>query len=156
MSQRHRPAVWFGRAVLLLATLLFTMIALRNLIHPVAAAAAQQITLGSAAGITVARVGFGAFPLAFALMLLACLVAERRVLSGLTLLLTMAVVVTAARLLGLVLDGPADFTLRVLKPEIALIALSALALFFERRRRLASAALEHGVTSPPHALSFKR
>jgi hypothetical protein len=40
----------------------------------------------------------------------------------------------AARLLGLVLDGAAPFTLRVLKPELALIALSTTALLLERRR----------------------
>jgi hypothetical protein len=35
---------------------------------------------------------------------------------------------------GLAVDGPAPFTLQVLKPEIALVVLSALGLFLEMRR----------------------
>ena len=156
MNSWIRHTVWFGRAVLLIATLLFTMIALRNLLDPAAALAVHQITLGSAAGITVARVGFGGFPLSFALILLACLVAERRLLMGLALLATIAVVVTAARVLGLVLDGPAAFTLHVLKPEIGLILLSTLGLFFERRRTEGStSAPQPRVTAQPHAPSFE-
>jgi hypothetical protein len=66
----------------------------------------HEITLGSAAGVTVARVG--------------------------------SFVVTAARVLGLVLDGPAPFTLHVLKPEVALIIVSTTAFVLERRRRRVS------------------
>jgi hypothetical protein len=111
------------------------MIALRGLFNPVGSSAVHEITLGSAAGITVARVGFGGFPLAFAIMLLVCLVAERRLLTGLALLIVVAVVLTGARLLGLVLDGPAPFTMRVLKPEFVLVLASTAAFFLERRRR---------------------
>jgi hypothetical protein len=50
-------------------------------------------------------------------------------------LAVLAVVVTAARVLGLVLDGPAPFTLHVLKPEVALFVASTAAFFLERRRR---------------------
>jgi hypothetical protein len=116
------------------------MIALRGLVDPVGSSAVHAITLGSAAGVTVARVGFGGFPLAFAVILLGCLVAERRLLTGLASLLVVATVITAARLLGLALDGPAPFTLRVLKPELALIVASAFALGFERRRRQVASA----------------
>jgi hypothetical protein len=66
---------------------------------------------------------------------LACLAAERRLLAGLGFLAVLAFVVTAARVLGLVLDGPAPFTLHVLKPEVALIILSTTAFVLERRRR---------------------
>ena len=135
MSRWLRHTIWFSRIVLLAATLLFTMIALRGLFDPVGSSAAHAITLGSAAGVTVARVGFGGFPLAFGIILLACLVAERRLLIGLALLIVVAVVLTAARLLGLVLDGAAPFTVHVLKPEIALIVASTAAFIFERRRR---------------------
>jgi hypothetical protein len=70
--------------------------------------------------------------------LLGCLLAERRVLTGLAVLAVVAVVITLARLLGLVLDGAAPFTLFVLRPELALIVASATALTLERRRRNAS------------------
>src|SRR5258708_16456359 len=127
--------IWFSRIVLLAATLLFAMIAFRNLFDPVRAAAPHEITLGTAAGVTVARVGFGGFPLGFAIILLVCLAAERRLLAGLGFLAVVAIVVTAARVLGLVLDGPAPFTLHVLKPEVALIIVSTTAFVLERRRR---------------------
>jgi hypothetical protein len=130
-----RHSIWFSRLVLVVAALLFSMIALRSLVDPIAAAAEREITLGSAAGITVARVGFGGFPLAFAIILLFCLLTERRLAAGLGMLAVIAIVVTAARVLGLVLDGPAAFTLKVLRPEVALIIASTTAYFLERRRR---------------------
>jgi hypothetical protein len=138
MTSTLRHTVWFSRIVLLAATLLFSMIAFRNLFDPVGAMAPHEITLGSAAGVTVARVGFGGFPLAFAIILLACLAAERRLLAGLGFLAVLALVVTAARVIGLVLDGPAPFTLHVLKPEVALIIVSTTAFVLERRRRRVS------------------
>lgn len=134
MSQWPRYSIWFSRIVLLAATLLFSMIALRSLLDPIGAAAPHAITLGSAAGITVARVGFGGFPLGFAVILAVCLTSNRRLLAGLGSLAIIATVVTAARVLGLVLDGPAAFTLQVLKPEVALIVASTGAFFLERRR----------------------
>jgi hypothetical protein len=135
MSTWLKHSIWFGRTVLVAATFLFTMIALRGLFDPVGSSAEHEITLASAAGITVARVGFGGFPLAFAVILLACLTSERRLLTGLGVLAVVAVIATAARLLGLALDGPAPFTLHVLKPEVALIVASTAALLIERRRR---------------------
>jgi hypothetical protein len=42
--------------------------------------------------------------------------------------------ITGVRLLGLAVDGPAPFTLVVLRPEIALVACSSIALVLERRR----------------------
>ena len=135
MSTWLRHTIWFNRAVLGLATLLFTSIAVRGLTDPVGSSAAHGITFGSAAGITVARVGFGGFPLSFALVFLACLLSERRLLTGLAALSVTAVVVTSARLLGLAIDGPAEFTLRVLKPEVVLVVASTAAVFLERRRR---------------------
>jgi hypothetical protein len=38
------------------------------------------------------------------------------------------------RFLGLAIDGPAPFTLFVLKPEVALVICSTIALVLERRR----------------------
>jgi hypothetical protein len=128
-------AIWFNRVVLAAATLLFSTIAWRGLFDPVGASAVHEIALGSTAGVTVARVAFGGFPLAFAVIFLACLVSDRLLLVGLSVLAVVSVVVTAARVLGIVLDGPAPFSMHVLKPEVGLIALSITALLLERRRR---------------------
>jgi hypothetical protein len=135
MSGWLRHSIWFGRFVLGAATLLFGAIALRGLFDPVGSSAVHEITLGAPAGVTVARVGFGGFPLAFAIILLGCVVAERRLLTGLGALVIVAIVLTAVRLFGLVRDGAAPFTVHVLKPEIALVVASAVAFVLERRRR---------------------
>lgn len=134
MDRLLRHTVWFSRLVLAAATFLFAMIAVRGVIDPVGSSAVHQITFGSSEGVTVARVGFGGFPLTFAFMLFFCLLSSRRLLAGLWTLLLVAVVVTVVRVLGIVLDGPAPFTMHVLKPEIGLVILSATALLFERRR----------------------
>jgi hypothetical protein len=140
MSGWLRHSIWFSRFVLGVATLLFASIALRGLFDPVGSSAAHGITLDSPAGVTAARVGFGGFPLAFAIIVLGCVIAERRLLTGLGVLVVVAVVLTAVRLFGLVLDGAAPFTVRVLKPEIALVLASAVAFVLERRRRLTAEA----------------
>lgn len=139
MDSWMRRTPWFARAVLAGATLLITSIGVRGLFDPVGSSAQHDITLGSPVAVTVARVAFGGFPLAVAIVLLGCVVADRRLLTGLAVLAVVAIVITAARLLGLVLDGAAPFTVRVLKPEFALIVASTTALTFERRRRLREA-----------------
>lgn len=125
--------VWFGRLVLGGAALLLGTIALRDIADPVGAAAPHGIALGSAEAVTIMRVTGGVF-LGVALVLVGCALAERRVLAGLGVLVTVAATITAVRLLGLGLDGPAPFTLLVLKPEIALVVCSAAAFVLERRR----------------------
>ena len=45
-----------------------------------------------------------------------------------------SITVTAVRLYGLAEDGPAPFTLQVLKPEIALVLLSSFGFLLESRR----------------------
>jgi hypothetical protein len=147
-----RHTVWFSRALLLVASVLFLAIASRNIVDPAAAEGPVGIAFSSPGGVTVARVGFGAFPLGFAIILIACLVSERRLLLGLRLLNTLVVVVTAVRILGLVVDGPAAFTLKVLRPELALTVLSTAGVYLEGKRRTratpaeASGGLVHGLT----------
>ena len=130
-------SIWFNRLVLAAATVLFLTIARRGLFDPVGSSAVHEIMLGSNASVTVARVAFGGFPLAFAVILLICLVSERRLLMGLSALVVVSLVVTGARVLGIVLDGPAPFSMHVLKPEVGLVLASTTALLLERRRRQA-------------------
>ena len=58
--------IWVSRFPLIAATAIFTAISTKFLLDPVHSAAARGIVFSSNGGITVGRVGFGAFPLAFA------------------------------------------------------------------------------------------
>jgi hypothetical protein len=127
-------SVWFSRFVLGAAALLLTRISFGYISDPVAAVAPHGITLGSAEAITIMRVSGGVF-LGIAMVLVGCLVSERRLFAGLGFLATIATSILAIRLLGLFVDGPAPFTLKVLKPEVLLVLLSTVAFFLERTRR---------------------
>jgi Domain of unknown function (DUF4345) len=133
MSELLRRSIWFGRPVLGVGALLFTQLALGDVLGPVAVAAKTHTTLGSPDAITVVRVQGGVFG-GIAVVLVYCLVSQRRLLAGLGFLATIITSVAALRLIGLMLDGPGPFTLMVLKPEVALSVLSACAVLLERRR----------------------
>jgi uncharacterized protein DUF4345 len=129
-----RVASWLPRLLLLLATGLFLMIGFRYLGAPVEKAAADEIVLGSVMAISRVRVGFGGFPLALALVLLGCLLSPKRVLIGLTVLATTVAVITAVRLVGIAVEGPAEEALRLLRVEVILLAFSVGGIFIERAR----------------------
>lgn len=132
-SALHRHSVWLNRLVMGFAGFVFTMIAVRNIGSPVTAEAAHKIVLGSPEAITNTRVAGGVF-LAMALVLAGSVISRPRHRAALLLLAIFSAVLTAVRLFGLVVDGPAPFTLRVLKPEIAVTVLAAVAYLLERRR----------------------
>jgi uncharacterized protein DUF4345 len=134
VSAFWRAASWLTRLPLALATVLFSLIAFKYLSAPVANAAADAISLGSVMAISRARVGFGGFPLAMALILLGCLLSSERVLSGLVVLATTVAVLTAARLVGIAVEGPAEEAVRLLGAELVLLALSVASIFLERAR----------------------
>ena len=125
------------RLPLVLVTLLFTMIGLRYLFNPIHAAAATGISFTSPGGVTVARVGFAGFPLAFAILAFACLISTPRLLTGLYMSLTVVAVVTLVRILGIAVDHSAAENARLLVPETVLIILFTIAIRLEsiRRRR---------------------
>jgi hypothetical protein len=127
--------IWFSRLLLLAATCIMTMIALRTLRNPVGSTLTMGIVVTSPAAATVVRVGFGGFPLGFAVALFGCAMSTRRLLGGLSLLASIAGAVTLARLQGIVLDGATPYNLLLLRPEIALCVLSAVGIVLERRRR---------------------
>ena len=134
MNLFWRAAPWLPRILLLLATVLFSLIGFRYLGDPVNKAAADSIVLGSVMAISRVRVGFGGFPLALSLILFGCLLSQKRLLTGLTVLTTTVGVVTVARLVGIAVDGPAEEAIRLLRVEIILLALSVAAIFLERAR----------------------
>jgi hypothetical protein len=141
-----RGVIWFNRLLLLAATFIMTMIALRTLRDPIGSTLPMGIVLSSPAAITVVRVGFGGFPLGFAVALVGCLVSTRRLLGGLLLLASIMAAATITRLQGIVLDGATPYNVALLAPEIAFCVLSAVGIVLERRRRRE----EHDGSSSDH------
>ena len=121
--------VWFSRLVLTFVTLLFAMIAAKNLIDPVRANSIYKTTFGSPEAITNARVSFGALPLAIAIILFFCLISAKRHYTGLVIALLIDGLLTIVRILGIFIDGKADWTLRVLRPEIGLFIALLFAIY---------------------------
>ncbi len=127
-------SIWFNRLLLTAAMIVMTMIALRNLRDPIGAMLPMGIVLTSPTATTVVRVGFGGFPLGFAIALLGCLIATRRLLTGVSLVAAVVGAATLARIQGLLLDGATPYNLALLRPEVAMLSLSIVAIVLERRR----------------------
>jgi hypothetical protein len=127
---------WLGRLVLLAAASLFIAIGVKYVSAPVHMAATDGITLGSGMAITRLRIGFGAFPLGFAIILLFCLVSKARLLAGLGIVATLDVVILAVRLLSIPVDHSLQENLPLLRAEIILLllCLTGIVLEFGRRR----------------------
>src|SRR5262245_36820021 len=135
MTGYSRGVIWFNRFVLAAATFVMTMIALRNLRDPTGATLPLDIALGSPSAVTIVRVGFGGFPLGFAVALFGCVIATNRLLTGMALLLAVVGAATVARVEGLALDGATPYNLGLLRPEIAFVTLSLVGIVLELRRR---------------------
>jgi hypothetical protein len=133
MNAFARQSLWFNRVVLAGAAILFSLIGVRYVVDPVSEVAPHAITLGSPEAVTMMRVSGGVF-LGLAAVLFTSLISERRVRGGTAVLALVSIAVTAVRLFGLAVDGAGPFTLKVLKPEIALVLLSTLGFLFETRR----------------------
>jgi hypothetical protein len=130
-----RSAPWLARLALVPPVFIFLAVASRNLSDPVSASAALGISLATPEAITTTRIGFGAFPLAFALFLAACLVSGRRLLTGLALAATVTAVATVVRALGIALDGTAAQSVKLLHAELGLLAVLVAGLAVETGRR---------------------
>ncbi|HEY1308554.1 MAG TPA: DUF4345 family protein [Vicinamibacterales bacterium] len=135
MTRYSRGVIWFNRLVLGAAIFVMTMIALRNLRDPIDATLPLDIALGSASAVTIVRVGFGGFPLGFAVALFGCLISTRRLLTGMSLLAAVVGAVTLARVQGLVLDGATPYNIGLLRPELTMLTLSVVGAGLELRRR---------------------
>lgn len=132
-SPNGAARAWFGRAVLLAATLLFTAIGAKFVLDPLHAAAASGITLTVPLGFTNTRAGFGGFPLAFAAILAFCL-ASGRLRTGLGFLAAIAGTILAVRVAGSASDGTLGASLRLVAPEMVLLAASLVSLWSLRRQ----------------------
>jgi len=135
MNGFSRGVVWFNRLLLAAATLIMTMIAFRNLRDPIGATLPLDIALRSPSAVTIVRVGFGGFPLGFAVALFGCLISTKRLLTGAAFLAAVIGAATLARVQGLLLDGMTPYNLGLLRPEAAMLTLSAVGIALERRRR---------------------
>jgi fucose permease len=107
----------------------------RNLRDPIGATLPMGIVLNSPTAITVVRVGFGGFPLGFAIALVGCLVATPRLLTGVSLVAAVIGAATIARIQGLLVDGATSYNLALLRPEVVMLTLSLIAIVLERRRQ---------------------
>jgi len=123
------------RLFLLPPTMIFALIATRYITHPVKAAAAQGILLDSPLGVTIARVGFGAFPLGCAIFTFSCPVSTRRLLTGLAFVGNMMGLVLGVRILGILVDGTARENMRLVGAEILLLVIMVIGVFLELARR---------------------
>ena len=130
-----RFGIWISRLPLIAVTAIFTMISARFLISPVNSAAAQGISFNSGVGITVARIGFGAFPLAFVIITLSCLVSRQRLLAGLYIVLTVITVALVVRVFVMIIDNSVKESVPLLAPEIVLGVISLVGINLEKRRR---------------------
>jgi len=134
VGRSSRVAAIFTKLPILVLTAILIMIALRYLISPVQTGAAAGISFTSPGGVTVARVGFGGFPLAFAAIFLACLFSRRHLLAGLRTELMLLAIVIGVRLVGMALAHSAE-TAKLLVPELVLSALCIFAIRLETDRR---------------------
>ena len=125
MSGRVIP--WVSRAVLLAALTVLTLISRKFIGHPVDAAAASNITLGSPLAITTMRASFGAFPLGCALFVLICLATSSLRKTGLVFVALIVGTALAVRLFGVVADGTLAESVHLIIPETVLLALSLVA-----------------------------
>jgi uncharacterized protein DUF4345 len=130
MSDRVMP--WISRAVLLAALTVLALISRKFIGHPVDAAAASDMTLGSPLAITNMRASFGAFPLGCALFVLVCLVTSSLRKTGLIFVALIVGTALAVRVFGVVADGTLTESLRVLIAETVLLSLSLAAYAGER------------------------
>ena len=130
MPDRVMP--WVSRAVLLAALTVLTLISSKFIGHPVDAAAASNMTLGSPLAITNMRASFGAFQLGCALFVLVCLLTASLRRTGLVFVALIVGTALVVRVFGIVADGTLAESLRVLIAETVLLGLSLAAYAGER------------------------
>jgi hypothetical protein len=109
------------------------LISEKYLFDTTAQSAARGIVLTSGLGMTIARVGFGAFPLACAIVVMACIGSATRVRLGLWFVLTLFGTVLIVRLAGAIVDKSLSASVSLVIPEVVFIILTSVALWVGRR-----------------------
>ncbi len=134
MKKFSRFAPWINRLVLLAATFVFSMIALRYITDPVYAAAKTGVTLHSVLANAATRVGSGAFPRGLAMFCLACLISTQRLLIGVKLIATVITTAIIVRIFSMMVDGAAQESTRLFIPEGVMLLLCLTGLLLEAAR----------------------
>jgi hypothetical protein len=131
---RHtKGALWFSRIILALVAVILLLISEKYLFDTTAQSAARGIVLTSGLGMTIARVGFGAFPLACAIVVMACIASATRVRLGLWFVLMLFGTVLIVRLAGAIVDKSLSASVSLVIPEVVFIILTSVALWVGRR-----------------------
>jgi hypothetical protein len=138
MKMSRGFSFWLTRLILAWPTLVFALISSRYLLHPAQSASAQGIALASPLGLTILRVGFGAFPLACFFFTLFCLISEHRILTGLTFVSTVMSAALVVRVFGMLADGTTRQNMRLVVAELVMLVLLSIGVVLEmgRQRRL--------------------
>ena len=147
MDNLSKLGIWINRIVIVAVSILFSMIGIRNITHPLQNSMQSGIALNSATALSVARVSMGAFPLAFAIILLTGLLIKKQLLGAILSVFIIIVITTAVRIASLQLDGHSDFGVQVLKPEIMITIFSTIGLYLELRRRRMESSSVHSKTN---------
>ena len=135
MDNLSKVGIWMNRIVIIAVSILFLIIGIKNISHPLQNAMESGIVLNSATALSVARVSMGAFPLAFAVILLTSLFFKRQIFGAILSVFIIIVITTIVRIASLQIDGHSDFGQKVLKPEIIITIFSTIGLYLELRRR---------------------
>lgn len=125
---------WFRGGVLFAATAILLLISVKFLMDPPAQAAARGITLSTPLGVTIARVGFGGFPLASAIVTGALLLTGS-VRRGLWFVVILFGTVLAVRVLSGAANGSLAASVPLIVPEAVFVSLSLIALTLGRQHR---------------------
>ena len=149
MQTFWKLAPWLTRLILLVPILLFARIGLPHVFHPVETLAVRGISFSSGFGVTSARIGFGAFPLGLSLFLLGCLLSERRLLIGLSLVATMDAVLLVVRIFGMMADASVQENMRLVDAELILLIVMGVAIFLELSRRAGIRKTQEGAWREP-------
>lgn len=132
--RRQDVVLWFSRITLVLVIGILLLISRKYLLDPTSASAERGMVLSTGAGRTIARVGLGAFPLACALVIGACVVATERVRYGLWFVIALFGTVLLVRLVSATVDNSLPDNVPLIIPEVVFLTLTSLALVLGRGR----------------------
>src|ERR1700758_5025751 len=121
MKMSDRIVPWISRVVLVFALTVLALISRKFISHPVDAAAASDMTLGSPLAITNMRASFGAFPLGCALFVLLCLLTSSLRRTGLVFVALIIGTALVVRTFGAVIDGSLAQSVHLLAAETVLL-----------------------------------
>src|SRR5215467_8357459 len=131
MNKFWKVAPWVTRLILVFPALLFLRIGVHDLSNIVTVMGDRGIAFTSGNGVTVARVGFGGFPLGCGLFLLGCLFFERYLLSALAFVATLDAVVLVVRVAGMFADSSVRENIPLVGAELSLLSFTAVGIVIE-------------------------